>query len=177
MNYDEFFRHAFGKESDTSFEPFDYQRELATGRFGENTDASWPDLLDIPTGMGKTAAVVLAWLWKRAYTAPWKHPIWCVSGVTGRNSNGAAPARSALTAHSANTWSPPGLAWINNDDSALHSEPDLENVALDLRAALAPFDRETLLEMIIQRAIWDEHRLEELHLLAKSQKISIKTNS
>jgi len=68
-----------------------------------------------------------------------------------------------------------GLTWINNDDSALHSEPDLENVASDLRAALAPFDRETLLEMIIQRAIWDEHLLEELHLLGKSQ-ININKN-
>lgn len=57
MNYDEFFRQAFGKESDKDFGPFEYQRKLAT--------EPWPDLLDMPTGMGKTAAVVLAWLWKR----------------------------------------------------------------------------------------------------------------
>ena len=37
--------------------PYDYQSCLA--------EQPWPDLLDVPTGMGKTAAVVLAWLWKR----------------------------------------------------------------------------------------------------------------
>lgn len=57
MNYDEFFRKA------TRFEngPFSYQRRLAL--------EPWPDLLDVPTGMGKTAAVVLAWLWKRGWRA------------------------------------------------------------------------------------------------------------
>ncbi len=61
MNYDEFFRRAFGKESNRDFAPFDYQRRLAT--------EPWPDLLDVPTGMGKTAAVLLAWLWKRGWRA------------------------------------------------------------------------------------------------------------
>ncbi len=37
--------------------PYPYQLRLATD--------DWPDLLDIPTGLGKTAAVVLAWLYKR----------------------------------------------------------------------------------------------------------------
>jgi len=53
-----FFSAAFGP---TRPEAFDYQRRLA----GE----AWPDLLDIPTGLGKTAAVVLAWLWKRGWRA------------------------------------------------------------------------------------------------------------
>ncbi len=57
MNYDEFFRQAFGGISD--FSPFDYQRCLA--------EKPWPDLLDVPTGMGKTAAVTLAWSWKRGW--------------------------------------------------------------------------------------------------------------
>lgn len=57
MNYDEFFRQAYRKESELDFAPFDYQRRLA--------EEPWPDLLDVPTGLGKTAAVVLAWLWKR----------------------------------------------------------------------------------------------------------------
>jgi CRISPR-associated endonuclease/helicase Cas3 len=59
VNYEEFFRHAFGKESETEFEPFEYQRALAANL--------WPDLLDVPTGMGKTAAVTLAWIWKRGW--------------------------------------------------------------------------------------------------------------
>ena len=39
--------------------PFDYQRRLGT--------EPWPDILDIPTGLGKTSAVVIAWLWKRLH--------------------------------------------------------------------------------------------------------------
>lgn len=41
----------------------------------------WPDILDIPTGMGKTAAVTLSWLWKRRFNndldTP-RHLIWCL---------------------------------------------------------------------------------------------------
>ena len=59
MIYDAFFRRAFDKESDDSLKPFPYQCRLA-----ENP---WPELLNIPTGMGKTAAVALAWLWKRGW--------------------------------------------------------------------------------------------------------------
>ena len=40
-------------------EPYAYQGRLAID--------PWPDLLDVPTGMGKTAAVTLAWLWKRGW--------------------------------------------------------------------------------------------------------------
>jgi CRISPR-associated endonuclease/helicase Cas3 len=39
--------------------PFDYQFRIA--------EQAWPDILDVPTGMGKTAAVTLAWLWKRGW--------------------------------------------------------------------------------------------------------------
>ncbi len=56
MNFDEFFKQAFGKRDDPEFGPFQYQRRLAK--------EPWPELLDIPTGLGKTAAVSLAWLWK-----------------------------------------------------------------------------------------------------------------
>jgi CRISPR-associated endonuclease/helicase Cas3 len=51
--YDAFFKQATGLDSG----PYDYQRRLA--------NEPWPELLDVPTGLGKTAAVVLAWLWKR----------------------------------------------------------------------------------------------------------------
>lgn len=56
MNFDEFFRIAVGNE------PFPFQRRLAT-------DINLPRLVDIPTGTGKTAAVILAWLWMRRFAA------------------------------------------------------------------------------------------------------------
>ncbi|MGA7965643.1 MAG: DEAD/DEAH box helicase [Gammaproteobacteria bacterium] len=59
MEFDDFFKRAFGKQGESEFAPFQYQRRLA--------EEEWPDLLDVPTGMGKTAAVVLAWLWKRGW--------------------------------------------------------------------------------------------------------------
>lgn len=46
-----FFRTVTGRE------PFPYQQRLA--------GQPWPDLMNIPTGLGKTAAVIVAWLYKR----------------------------------------------------------------------------------------------------------------
>ena len=54
MTFSDFFARAFGGHA----APFAYQQALAA--------RSWPDALIAPTGLGKTAAVVLAWLWKRA---------------------------------------------------------------------------------------------------------------
>ena len=53
IEFPEFFRRATGKG------PFPYQVRLATAEL-------LPQLLDIPTGLGKTAAAVLAWLWRRS---------------------------------------------------------------------------------------------------------------
>ena len=56
FSFDNFFHAATGNT------PYDYQRRLAGG------DAGTPcasQLISIPTGLGKTAAVVLAWLWNR----------------------------------------------------------------------------------------------------------------
>lgn len=56
LSFDTFFQTATGNS------PYDYQSRLAegdTGRFCES------QLVSIPTGLGKTAAVVLAWLWNR----------------------------------------------------------------------------------------------------------------
>jgi CRISPR-associated endonuclease/helicase Cas3 len=54
MNYLELFKRATGSY------PYPYQELLAT-------DLSLPELLDIPTGLGKTAGVVLAWVWRRRF--------------------------------------------------------------------------------------------------------------
>lgn len=49
--FDEFFK------SMTGHDPYPYQKRLA--------ESEWPDVLNVPTGLGKTAAVVVAWVWKR----------------------------------------------------------------------------------------------------------------
>lgn len=55
MTFDLFFASALGEA------PYEYQRRLALGE--------WPAVLVAPTGLGKTAAVVMGWLWRRL-TAP-----------------------------------------------------------------------------------------------------------
>jgi CRISPR-associated endonuclease/helicase Cas3 len=52
--YDDFFKLAFG----SSRSPFAYQLRIAT-------DAEMPALINAPTGAGKTAAILGAWLWRR----------------------------------------------------------------------------------------------------------------
>lgn len=62
QDYAEFFRGAFaGNPPDRNYEPFSYQRHLAES--GEPL----PSLLEVPTGAGKTAAVIGAWLWRRLH--------------------------------------------------------------------------------------------------------------
>ena len=55
--YLDFFRSAFAQGERM---PYPYQERLAS-------DSTWPELLDIPTGMGKTAAVIMAWLYRRGW--------------------------------------------------------------------------------------------------------------
>jgi len=52
--FDAFFKTA------TTFDPFPYQRKIAL-------DPNLPNIISVPTGMGKTAAVILAWLWRRKF--------------------------------------------------------------------------------------------------------------
>jgi len=56
-DFDSWFRRITGNER------FPYQHRLATA-------PALPYLLDVPTGAGKTAAAILAWLWCRRYAAP-----------------------------------------------------------------------------------------------------------
>jgi CRISPR-associated endonuclease/helicase Cas3 len=46
----------------TGHPPYGYQRRLA--KLSE-----WPETLEVPTGAGKTAAVFLAWLWRRRFAS------------------------------------------------------------------------------------------------------------
>lgn len=68
MTYDDFFKLA------TQRRPYAYQQRLACGeRAVAETEETWLShgtdcqscLINIPTGLGKTAAVMLAWLWNR----------------------------------------------------------------------------------------------------------------
>jgi CRISPR-associated endonuclease/helicase Cas3 len=55
ISYDDYFRIATGPGDRA---PFPYQRRLALSN-------EWPVMLDVPTGLGKTEAIVLAWLYRR----------------------------------------------------------------------------------------------------------------
>ncbi len=68
MDYETFFQTATGGEHP----PYDWQGRLANGddyKAGSPSTHTGTDcqshLIDIPTGLGKTAGVVLAWLWNR----------------------------------------------------------------------------------------------------------------
>jgi CRISPR-associated endonuclease/helicase Cas3 len=57
MQFEDFFRMATGAD------PYAYQRTFAAA-------PSFPDLLEAPTGSGKTATAVLGWLWRRLHGTP-----------------------------------------------------------------------------------------------------------
>ncbi|MDP1591659.1 MAG: DEAD/DEAH box helicase, partial [Prosthecobacter sp.] len=69
-NYSTFFSAACGSNR----QPYDYQKRLACGeRQEDESETEWLShgtdcfsrLISVPTGLGKTAAVILAWLWNR----------------------------------------------------------------------------------------------------------------
>ena len=67
MTFSDFFR------AGTGHPPYDYQSRLACGERNGRPEPAWlaggtdcrSRLINIPTRLGKTAAVVLAWLWNR----------------------------------------------------------------------------------------------------------------
>ena len=52
-DFNDFFKAAIGKRID----PYPYQSELA--------EKPWPGIVEIPTGLGKTAGIIIPWLYKR----------------------------------------------------------------------------------------------------------------
>lgn len=59
--FKEFFKTATGDgKGANGHDPYPFQMRLALGE-------QLPELIDVPTGMGKTDAVVLGWLWRRRF--------------------------------------------------------------------------------------------------------------
>jgi CRISPR-associated endonuclease/helicase Cas3 len=87
--FDELFARATGLA-----EPYPYQRDFATGR-------QLGSLMSVPTGLGKTAAVVLGWLWRRRF-----HPDPSVREATPRRLVYCLPMRVLVeqTHRCAVTW-------------------------------------------------------------------------
>ena len=52
INFNDFFKSA------TNFEPYDFQRKFAC-------ETELPDIINIPTGLGKTECVIIGWLWRK----------------------------------------------------------------------------------------------------------------
>lgn len=65
-DYEERYKEFFIKATGIKNGPYPYQVKLATAE-------PFPELLDVPTGLGKTAAVVLGWLWRRRYDERFKN--------------------------------------------------------------------------------------------------------
>ncbi|MBN1854709.1 MAG: CRISPR-associated helicase Cas3' [Pirellulales bacterium] len=111
-DFDTFFRQATGLDNG----PYCYQRKLAE-------DESLPTLLNIPTGLGKTAAVVLAWLYRRRF-----HPNKTVRESTPRRLVYCLPMRTLVeqTERAA-------CCWINNlakQDGSLGKDPVFVHVLM-----------------------------------------------
>jgi CRISPR-associated endonuclease/helicase Cas3 len=87
MTFPEMFRQA------TSFDPLPYQCRLAE-------DPDWPEALSVPTGMGKTAGIVLAWVWRRRWAES------AVQQATPRRLVYCLPMRALVeqTAHLVSLW-------------------------------------------------------------------------
>lgn len=64
MEFSAFFKAATREEkSQEGHDPYPFQTRLALSD-------ELPELIDIPTGLGKTDAVVLGWLWRRRFAGP-----------------------------------------------------------------------------------------------------------
>ena len=102
--FDDFFQVVTKQPS-----PYDYQCRLACGERNARPEAEWlaagtechSRLINIPTGLGKTAAVVLAWLWNRVQLQNPKWPrrlVYCLPMRTLVEQT-EAETKKWLTAH------------------------------------------------------------------------------
>ena len=90
------FRKLFEKAMGAQASPFGFQRQFAAA-------ADLPSTLRVPTGLGKTATVVLGWLWRRF------HGTEVIRRNTPRRLVYCLPMRTlaAQTAGEARRWSRP----------------------------------------------------------------------
>jgi len=92
-SFDHFWKAATGEAAQTCFP---YQRRLAL--------EPWPDLLKVPTGLGKTAGVALAWMYKRLKNDPEtpRRLVWCLPMRTLVEQTATNVDRWLKNIHSAN---------------------------------------------------------------------------
>jgi len=76
-------------ETATGHAPYDYQQRLAGGDAGQSCESQ---LIHVPTGLGKTAAVALAWLWNRV-APPINTQMFVRRGVEGHPRGPSSPER------------------------------------------------------------------------------------
>lgn len=135
MQFDEFWKRATG----IATSPYDYQRRLAV--------EPWPELLDVPTGLGKTAAVVLAWLWKRG----WRHGDRSIGpdGETPRRLVYCLPMRVLVEQTQRNV-----AAWLSN----LEIDGEVGAGKVSVHVLMGGADD-------IKRASWAEHPEEDAILI------------
>jgi CRISPR-associated endonuclease/helicase Cas3 len=145
--YDEFFACAYRRQGDAQFSPFDYQRKLANGGFGPRAEQPWPELLEVPTGMGKTAAVVLAWLWKRGWRQDRQKEV--ADHQTPRRLVYCLPMRVLVEQTCKNATS-----WLKN--LGIHGEPGQGKVSVHLLMGGADD---------VSKAAWAEHPEEDMILI------------
>lgn len=96
--FDAFFARAFASDAVTC-KPHPYQRAIAT-------EEQLPELVCIPTGCGKTAALVLGWLWRR-----FRHENAAIRASTPRRLVYCLPMRALVEQVRSNA-----ISWLQNLD-------------------------------------------------------------
>ena len=110
----------------TGHRPFPYQRELACG--------DWPDILEVPTGLGKTAAVVVAWLWKRLRgdTSTGRRLVYCLPMRTLVEQTAQAACRWTVAAKDAFAGAPPTVHVLmgGDVDRSWDADPEKDHIVV-----------------------------------------------
>lgn len=104
IDFSDFFHLATGKD----FSPYPYQHRLGI--------ESWPDIIKVPTGLGKTAGIIISWLFKRfeGNTETPRRLVYCL------------PMRVLVEQTAANA-----QTWVNNlSQAGIYTESDAPAVSV-----------------------------------------------